>query len=93
MDKPNIQLLLISIDVQERQTLNPNLHLVGWVGDNCNVCGRVPSCARFQKMFMKGRVAELGSLSSGAKSAMKIFVFTNFVTNASFLRVIANLQI
>ena len=52
MDKPNIQLLLISIDVQERQTLNPNLHLVGWVGDNCNVCGRVPSCAQFLKMFM-----------------------------------------
>ena len=39
MNKPNIQLLLISKDVQERQTLNPNLHLVGWVGDNCNVCG------------------------------------------------------
>ena len=43
-----------------------------------------------------GRVAELGSLSSGAKMAMKIFVkrvFTIFATNASFLRVIANLQI
>ena len=42
------------------------------------------------------RVAELGSLSSGAKMAMKIFVkrvFTIFATNASFLRVIANLQI
>ena len=41
------------------------------------------------------RVAELGSLSSGAKMAMKIFVkgvFTIFATNASFLRVIANLQ-
>ena len=37
------------------------------------------------------RVAELGSLSSGAKMAMKIFVkrvFTIFATNASFLRVI-----
>ena len=42
------------------------------------------------------RVAELGSLSSGAKMAMKIFVkrvFSIFATNASFLRVIANLQI
>ena len=41
------------------------------------------------------RVAELGSLSSGAKMAMKIFVkrvFTIFASNASFLRVIANLQ-
>ena len=43
----------------------------------------------------RGRVAELGSLSSGAKMAMKIFVkrvFTIFASNASFLRVIANLQ-
>ena len=42
------------------------------------------------------RVAELGSLSSGAKMALKIFikrVFTIFATNGSFLRVIANLQI
>ena len=41
------------------------------------------------------RVAELGSLSSGAKIAMKIFVkrvFTIFASNVSFLRVIANLQ-
>ena len=41
------------------------------------------------------RVAELGSLSSEAKMAMKIFVkrvFTIFAPNASFLRVIANLQ-
>ena len=37
-----------------------------------------------------------GSLSSGTKMAMKIFVkhvFTIFATNASFLRVIAILQI
>ena len=42
------------------------------------------------------RVAEVGSLSSGAKMAMKIFVkriFTIFATNVSFLRVFANLQI
>ena len=42
----------------------------------------------------QGKVAELGSLSSGAKMAMKIFVkriFTIFATNASC--VIANLQI
>ena len=41
------------------------------------------------------RVAEFGSLSSGSKMAMKIFVkgvFTIFASNASFLRVIANLQ-
>ena len=41
------------------------------------------------------RVAELGSLPSGAKMAMKIFVkrvVTIFASNASFLRVIANLQ-
>ena len=41
------------------------------------------------------RVAELGSLSSGAKMAMNIFVkriFAIFASNASFLRVIANLQ-
>ena len=35
------------------------------------------------------RVAELGSLSSGAKMAMKIFVKR---VNASFLRVIADFQ-
>ena len=43
-----------------------------------------------------GRVAELGSLSSGAKIATKIFVkrvFTIFATNASFLRVISNFRI
>ena len=42
------------------------------------------------------RVAEVGSLSSKAKMAMKFFVkrvFTIFATNASVLRTIANLQI
>ena len=41
------------------------------------------------------RVAEVGSLSSKAKMVMKIFVkrvFTIVATNASFLRVIANLK-
>ena len=41
------------------------------------------------------RVAELGSLWSGAKMTMEIFVkrvFTIFASNASFLHVIANLQ-
>ena len=41
------------------------------------------------------RVAELGSVLSGAKMAMKIFVkhaFTIFASNELFLRVIANLQ-
>ena len=49
-----------------------------------------------QSEMLWDRVAELGSLSSGTKMAMKIFVkhvFTIFATNASFLRVIANLQI
>ena len=48
------------------------------------------------KMSIITRVAEVGSLSSGAKMAMKIFVkrvFTIFATIALFLRVIANLQI
>ena len=40
----------------------------------------------------RARVAELGSLSSGAKIAMKIFVKRVFTIFASFLRVIANLQ-
>ena len=42
------------------------------------------------------KVAEVGSLSVRAKMAMKIFVgriFAIFATNASFLRVITNLQI
>ena len=46
-------------------------------------------------LYMCPRVAELGSLSSGAKMAMKIFVkgvFTIFATNAPFLRKFANLQ-
>ena len=45
--------------------------------------------------LFRGRVAEHGSLSSVAKMAMKIFikrVFTICASNASFLRVIANLQ-
>ena len=47
-------------------------------------------------IYVTIRVAELGSLSSGAKMAMKIFVkrvFSIFASNASFLRVIASLQI
>ena len=50
---------------------------------------------RLVTVSVDGRVAELSSLSSGAKMAMKIFVkrvFTIFATSASFLRVIANLQ-
>ena len=57
--------------------------------------------AKIYVFFMSGwettrdRVAELGSLSSGAKMVMKIFVkrvLTIFASNSSFLRVIANLQ-
>ena len=47
------------------------------------------------QIILRDRVAELGSLSSGAKMAMQIFVkrvFTIFASNALFLRVIANLQ-
>ena len=49
-----------------------------------------------QSEMLWNRVAELGSLSSGTKMAMKIFVkhvFTIFAIKASFLRVIAYLQI
>ena len=51
---------------------------------------------RVSNIFSLYRVAEVGSLSAGAKMATKIFVrrvFANFATNASFLRIIANLQI
>ena len=51
--------------------------------------------AKDKNLREAGRVAEHGSLSSGAKLAMKIFVkrvFKMFASNASFLRVIANLQ-
>ena len=50
----------------------------------------------FYWVLFVSRVAELDSLSSGAKMAMKIFVkrvFKIFATKASFWRVIANLQI
>ena len=46
-------------------------------------------------VMMVVRVAELGSLSAGAKMAMKISVkgvLTIFASNASFVRVIAKLQ-
>ena len=51
---------------------------------------------RYLSSSVRTRVAELGSLSSMAKMAMKILVkcvFTIFATNALFLRIIANLQI
>ena len=69
---------------------------------SCCWCTAVKHCFALLLLLLlmtKGRVwirvAELGSLSSGAKMAMRIFVkrvFTIFATNASFLRVIANLQ-
>ena len=49
-----------------------------------------------QKRVVLSRVAEVGSLSARAIWPTKIFVksiFAIFVTNASFLRVIANFQI
>ena len=57
----------------------------------------INKCMIFIKKKRSGpdRGAELGSLSSGAKMAMKFFVkrvFTIFASNASFMRVIANLQ-
>ena len=51
---------------------------------------------RVSNIFSLYRVAEVGSLSAWVKMATKIFVrrvFANFATNASFLRIIANLQI
>ena len=50
---------------------------------------------KIKELMVNARVAELGSLASGAKLAMKIFVkrvFTTSASNASFLGVIANLQ-
>ena len=50
----------------------------------------------FLAIILKARVAEVGSLSARAKMVIKTFVkrvLTIFATNASFLRVIANLQI
>ena len=47
-------------------------------------------------IYIMNRVAEVGSLSARATMAMQIFVwrvFAIFATNASFLRIIANLQI
>ena len=47
-------------------------------------------------ILIEFRMAEVGSLSARAKMATKVFVrrvFAIFATNASFLRVIANLQI
>ena len=55
----------------------------------------IPIWRLLEYMILGARVAELGSLSSGAKMAMKIFVkriFTIFPSNALFLHVIANLQ-
>ena len=56
---------------------------------------RRPVSLHMLTVVLCARVAELGRLSSGAKMAMKIFakrVFTIFASNASFLRVIANLH-
>ena len=68
--------------------------LKGYLQIKCANPGRIVRkvCHHFA---LQRRVAELGSLSSRAKMAMKIFVkrvFTIFASNASFLRVIANLQ-
>ena len=55
----------------------------------------LPPLYTLDALLVPSRVAELGSLSSGAKMAMKIFVkrvFAIFASNASFLRIIANLQ-
>ena len=71
------------------------LHLVPKC-HKCSIVGPFMVHDNFKFRKLCCRVAELGSLSSGAKMAMKIFVkrvLTIFSTNASFLRVIANLQI
>ena len=65
--------------------------------DSCRRGGGMANLVNqsFTNGIQPPRVAELGSLSSGAKMAMKIFVkrvFTILASNASFLRVIANLQ-
>ena len=61
---------------------------------NSHLCHEVTYSHNHSKS--KSRVAGLGRLSAGAKMALKPFVkrvFTIFATNASFLHVIANLQI
>ena len=70
-----------------------SLHCVPWSLTDFLVQGRPPRKTHIVKFG--GRVAELGSLSSWAKMAKKIFVkreVTIFTTNASGLRAIANLQ-
>ena len=52
--------------------------------------------ANYETYDTDARVAKVGSLSASAKIAIHIFVwrvFAIFATNASFLSVIANLQI
>ena len=67
-------------------------------GPSCMIWGhsRVIWECRIAVCKTRIRVAEIGSLSSKAKMAMEIFVkreITIFATNASFLRVTANLQV
>ena len=55
-----------------------------------------PSKSRVIGSYLFPRVAEVGSISARAKMTIKAFVkrvFTIFVTNTLFLRVIANLHI
>ena len=68
-----------------------NTFLSHWYNQNKkNTIGDGGSTA-LKLLTVLTRVAELGSLSLGAKMAMRIFVkrvFTIFATNASFLRII-----
>ena len=88
--------------MQQSRFQGMHLAAIGWSAmDWCALCCILkqdpfcPTCLHHHH-HQQCRVAELGSLSSGAKMAMKTFVkrvFTIFATNASFLSIIANLQI
>ena len=88
-------LALVIIESVRDNLLNVAVGLQGWRSREGWVRLKMSSSKDKPKTLITYRVAELGSLSSGAKMAMKIFVkrvFTIFASNASFLRVIANLQ-
>ena len=73
--------------------LSPWFQPLDWLNKDLRLLKQNKKTTRQSSQY--GRVAELGSLSSGAKIAMKIFVkrvFTIFASNVSFLHVIAYLQ-
>ena len=67
-----------------------NHHTLGWYVRK----KLLQRCASiFSDGTPNGRVAEVGSLLASAKMATKFLLFTNFLTNAPFLRANVNLHI